>query len=297
MEGSRRRYALGILIAGSVVISFAGVLVRLIEGADPWQINFYRALSQFTFVLVVLVFQYRGAVLNSVLRIGWPGLWAGIALAGASISYMESITSTTVANTLFILSAIPLMTALLARIFLGELLNRETIIAMAVAMGGVAVMLGEGFGAGSLYGNVMALLTAAGFSTFAVIVRKHRELDMLPTLLVAAVLITISALVVKQGDMVVSQRDLIICLIWGAVLVGLANWTFIIASRYLLAAEVTFFMLLEFAVGPLWVWLIIGETASAWTMVGGSMVIGAVAMRTVIQLRQARRSRVPIATP
>ncbi len=287
----RRNFAVTILIAGSVAISFAGVLVRLIEGADSFQINFYRAVGQFGFVLSVLLIQYRFGVLSSIWRIGKPGMLAAVAICLASLAYMEAITTTTVANTLFVLAGIPLITAVMARIFLGEQLRRETLIAIVVATAGIAVMLGEGFGSGSGYGNGMAVLCACLFSTYAIIVRKHRALDMLPTLLVASSLLTVVSLIVKSGDVAVSTNDMAISLFWGVALIGVANWTFVVASRYLAAAEVTFFMLLEFAAGPLWVWLIIGETASTLTLVGGSLVFLAVAGRSWVQLSEGRRRR------
>ncbi len=296
----RRGYALGMVLLGSVAISFAGVLVRMIETADAWQINFYRAIAQMAFVVAVLVVQHRTAVFSKIMAVGWPGVIGGAALAGASVCYMESITTTTVANTLFLLSAIPLVTALLARLFLGERLQRSTLIAMGVAALGILVMLGEGFGGGNLYGNAMGLITVFGFSTFAVIVRKHRDLDMMPSLLVSTAILVVAAYAVKGGDMAISTGDIVICTVWGVFLIGLANWTFIIASRHLEAAEVTFFMLLEFAVGPLWVWLIIGETTTVWTLVGGALVIGSVSVRAALQIHQGRRSArrpLPLGSP
>lgn len=296
----RRGFALTIVLTGSVAISFAGVLVRMIETADAWQINFYRAIAQMAFVLLVLVVQHRGAVFSRIMAVGMPGILGGLALAGASVCYMESITTTTVANTLFLLSAIPLVTALLARLFLNERLQRSTLIAMGVAALGIVIMLGEGFSGGSVYGNVMGVITVFGFSTFAVIIRKYRDLDMMPSLLVSTGVLIVAAYVVKGGDVVISDRDILICAIWGVFLIGLANWTFIIASRHLEAAEVTFFMLLEFAIGPLWVWLLIGETATVWTLVGGALVIGSVSARAAMQIHQGRRAKtrpLPIASP
>ncbi len=212
---SRRGYALSVVLLGSVIISFAGVLVRMIETADAWQINFYRAIAQMGFVLFILLVQHRSAIFTKIIAIGFPGVFGGLALAGASITYMESITSTTVANTLFLLSGIPLATALLARVFLGEKMQRSTLIAMGVAAMGILIMLGEGISGGSLYGNVMGIITVFGFSTFAVIVRKYRDLDMMPALLVTTSTLIVVTYFVKGGDMAVSDNDILICAVWG----------------------------------------------------------------------------------
>jgi drug/metabolite transporter (DMT)-like permease len=293
-EVSRRGFAMGIMVLGSVAISFAGVLVRNIDDADPWQINFYRALSLVVVILFILILQYRRETISRVRQVGRPGLLGGILMAVAGISYLQSITNTTVANTLFMLSAIPFFTALFAWIIMKERPQRETLITMLVAAGGVTVMLADGFGVGSVYGNLMALLTALCFSGFAVIVRKYRDVDMMPTLIISSAIILVISFGARYDDLVISLKDIALCFIWGAVLSGVANWLFIIASRYLIAAEVTLFMLLEFSLGPIWVWLFVDEIPTHMTIIGGAMVIGAVACRSGIQLFSARKPRLPV---
>lgn len=277
------------MIVSSIVISFGGLTVRSIEQADPWQINLYRSLALMSAILLILLFQYRGRTVTHVRGIGRAGILGGVLLAIAGITFLQSLTHTTVANTLFILSAIPFFTAGLARVFLKERLQRATLITMVVAAGGILVMLAEGFGIGSAYGNVMALITAFCFANFAVIVRRNRQVDMLPTLLVSGVIIALTALVVSIDDLGITLHDLLLCFLWGGVLSGFANWMFIVASRHLLAAEVTLFMLLEFAVGPIWVWLFVGEVPTQWTLIGGTLVIAAVAVRALIERGRSTR--------
>ncbi len=284
---------MGLIVASPTVISFGGLIVRNIEGADSWQINLYRSLSLIVAIVLILLFQYRRQTLLHVRNIVLVGLFGATLLAVAGISILQSLTHTTVANTLFTLSAIPFITAALARIFLKEGLQRATLVTMVVAGAGVFVMMAEGFEIGSAYGNGMALITAVCFSAFAVIVRRNRQVDMLPTLLVSGFLVALVAFLARLDDLGISPRDLLLCILWGGVLSGLANWTFIIASRHLLAAEVTLVMLLEFALGPIWVWLFIGEVPTSWTLVGGALVITAVIVRTVIELKDSRRTPRP----
>jgi drug/metabolite transporter (DMT)-like permease len=215
-------------------------------------------------------------------------------LAGAGISYLQSITHTTVANTLFLLSAIPFFTALLAWLVVNERLRRKTLITMLVAAAGVAVILADGFGIGSAYGNLMGLLAALCFSGFAVIVRKYRDVEMMPTLVVSSVIILFVSLAARYNDLVISPKDVLLCFIWGAILAGFANWVFIIASRYLIAAEATLFMMLEFSLGPIWVWMFIGEIPTEMTVIGGIMVIGAVAWHSLLQLQTVKRGTVTV---
>lgn len=287
----RRAFAMGLMVASSILISFGGLIMRNIEGADSWQINIYRALSLIVAVVLILLFQYGHRTVDRVRGIGHAGLLAGAILAMAGIMFLQALTHTTVANTLFTLSAIPFITAVLARIFLREVLQRATVVTMLVAAAGIAVMVVEGIGIGSGYGNAMALLTACCFAGFAVIVRRNRHVDMLPTILVSAALIAVVALIASFEDLAVTLNDLLLCFLWGGVLSGFGNWMFIVASRHLVAAEVTLFMLLEFSLGPLWVWFFVGEVPTEWTVAGGFLVIAAVVVRAALELRSSRRLR------
>ncbi len=286
-----------LLIISSVGISFGGLISRNLEAADAWQINIHKSYSTALVVIIILLFRYRGGVVGQMRQIGRPGLLGACLLTIVGITFMQAFTTTTVANTLFMLSAIPFVTAALGWVFLRESLNRVTIITMIAASAGIGVMLVEGIGGGSMYGNLMALITTIGFSGYAVILRLNRDVDMLPAFLLATIMLCTVALGVKIGDWSLSWWDFALCFIWGGVLSGIGNILFIIAARYLYAAEVTLFMLLEFALGPLWVWLFVNEAPSRWTLVGGSLIMSAVVARTIYQVsvsnRMATRGSLP----
>jgi len=294
---SRRGYAMLLMVISSVVISFGGLVMRYIEAADPWQINFYRSGAMLAAVTVILFLRYRGNALSIIANIGRLGVIAGALLSVAGIAFIQALASTTIANALFILGGIPFIAALFARIFLKEKLRRTTLATMLLAACGLVIMLWEGLGAGSGYGNAMALLTALCFALYAVVVRYKRQTEMLPTLILSAVFIMLIALVAKYGDLYIPLRDLLLCFLWGAVLSGLVNWMFIIASRHLAAAEVTLIMLLEFALGPLWVWLFVGETPALRTLAGGTLVIFAVALRAIIEMIKKPRPEQTMSGP
>jgi drug/metabolite transporter (DMT)-like permease len=277
------------MVVSSTVISFGGLVLRNIDDADSWQINLYRAVALTTVISLILLFQYRRHTLYHIRKVGRAGLVGGAMLSVAGIAFLQAFIHTTIANALFTMSAIPFITAGLAYIFLKERLRRATLITMIAAAAGIFIMMAEGFGVGSAYGNAMALVTAVCFSSFAVIVRRNRQIDMLPTLLVSGMIIALVSLALRVGDLGISLHDLLLCFLWGGVLSGLATWPFIVASRHLVAAEVTLFMLLEFALGPVWVWLFVAEVPSRATLVGGMLVIASVAVHAFIELRRSHR--------
>jgi drug/metabolite transporter (DMT)-like permease len=282
-------FAMALMIASSTAMSFGGLIVRSMDVAGPWQINFYRSLGAFAAISLILLVRYRGAAVSQLRCIGSMGLFGGALLAAAGIAFLQALINTTVANTLFTLSAIPFIAAVLARVFLKERLQRATLVTMAVAALGIIVMLAEGIGIGSIYGNAMALLTACCFASYAVIARYKRHIDMTPSLLVASALVALVAVIAGQGDLGITLHDLLLCLLWGGILSGFSSCMFIVASRHLGAAELTIFMLLEFALGPIWVWLFVSEVPTRWTLLGGAIVIAAVAIRAAVELRQRRR--------
>ena len=290
MNSDMRKLAILLMIASSVVISFSGLIVRILE-VGPLVMNFYRGMFLMCAVMVLLVVRYRGATIVRVISVGWSGIIAGIMLAAAAITFLQSLTHTTVANTLFVLAAIPFVTAGLAWIFLKERPNSATLITMVIAFAGIVIMIGEGFTIGAAYGNVMALLTTLSFSIYAVLVRRNRQVDMLPAILISTLIIMVVVALMRQGELEISRQDLWLCLLWGGVMSGFTSACFIVASRRMVAAELTIFMLLEFALGPVWVWLFVNESPSRWTLVGGALVICAVLGRSFAEFRSRGSSR------
>ena len=290
MNPDMRRLAILLVISGYVVSSFSGLIVRLLE-VGPLVMNFYRALFLMSAVIVLLVIRHRGAAAVRVIGVGWPGLLAGTMLAITVITFLQSLSYTTVANTLFVLGAIPFVTAALAWILLKERPNSATLVAMMIAFAGIVIMIGEGFTVGSTYGNMMALLATLCFSVYAVLVRRYRQIDMLPAILISTLIIMVVVALIRQGHLEISRQDLLLCLLWGGVMSGFTSAVFIFASRHVVAAELTLFMLLEFALGPVWVWLFVNEIPSRWTLVGGVLVISALVGRSLSEFRSRGPSR------
>jgi drug/metabolite transporter (DMT)-like permease len=226
---AQRFHAMGLMVLSSIGISFGGLVIRSMQEADAWQINLYRSLAFVLAISVIMVARYRGETAARIHSVGRPGIFGGAMLAAAGICFLQAITNTTVANTLFTLSAIPFFTAIMAWLFLRESLRGSTLATMFFAAIGIGVMMLDGLGGGSLYGNLMAFLTALCFSGFAVVVRRHRGVDMLPTLMISGLLIIPIAVVVRWGDLAISVHDVMLCFLLGGVLSGIGNALFIAA--------------------------------------------------------------------
>ena len=144
---------------------------------------------------------------------------------------------------------------------------------MLIAAFGVSVMIIPDLGAGSFYGNIMALLTAGCFSSFTIIVRHNRNIGMLPALLISGVIISLISLILLGRNLNILFPDLLRCILLGSFISRVSNALFITEPRHLIAAELTLFMLLEFALGPIWVWIFKKEAPGQTTLIGGGLVI------------------------
>ena len=281
---NKKSLSIFLLLLSSIAISFGGLIMRNIEVANAWQIIFYRSLFFSISISLILIFQYRFIFFKNIKQIGYPGLLGAIFYTIANIMFVHSFANTTVANALFTLSSIPFLTALLAYYVLNENLSMRTVIIMLTAFLGIVIMIGEGLALGQVYGNLMALGTALSFSCFAITLRKFRNVDMLPTLLVAGLFILFITFIISYDALKLPIRDLFLCFLWGGILSGFVNYIFIYATRHLYASSVTFFMLFEFALGPFWVFIFLNETVSINTLYGGMLVMICVLVYSLFEI-------------
>lgn len=280
-----RRFAVPMIALSSLLISVNGLMFRSIESASEWQVIFARQLCFMPAVLIFLLIQYGRALPRTVIQVGWPGLLGGVSLALANTGFFVALSHTTVANTLFTLSSAPLITAVLARAFLKERVARGTLLAIVFAMLGIAVMVWDGLSTDSVVGTITALGCATCFALFVIALRIGKDRRMLPTSLIGAALGTVIGLVGADFDYALSARDFAICFVWGAGIVSTVHIIFTAASRYVLGAEIMLITLIEFTLGPVWVWLAFGEKPSSTALVGGLLVLSAVAGRTLLLMR------------
>jgi drug/metabolite transporter (DMT)-like permease len=285
---SNRKLSILLLITGSVGISFGGLIMRNINNADPWQIAFYRALAFLFSITLILFHRYRFAIVTNIKKTGYPGMTGGFFLMLANLLFIQSFANTSVANTLFTLSSIPFITAILAFIFLKEKISLRTIITMFFAFIGIFIMIKDGLETGGFYGNIIALSCAFSFSTFVIIIRKYKSIDMMPASLISSVLLLTVSFVTSLGNINIPIQDILLCFLWGGVLSGFVNSVFIFSTRFLLASEVTFFMLLEFSLGPFWVWVFLNETISQETLYGGIIVMASVAVYSFFEITMTK---------
>ena len=272
-----------LVLSAGTMWSFGALIVRYMVDAHvyQWQYLLFRGLTITAVLSIFLAAKDGLSFIESFRRVGLSGLLGACGLVVAFSGYIWSITMTTVANTLFMFATMPFIAAFLGIVLLQERLRSLTWVAMAMALTGVLVMVAEGLEAGNLLGNLIALAGAGGFAVFSVSLRWRRETPQFTTVALAGILcaaFTLMILSVHHESLLMPVRNVYLSLLHG-FLAGTGLILFSSGARYIPAAESTLLSLVEIVGGILWVYLPflgIHEVPSMLTIVGGSIVLGAI---------------------
>ena len=286
-------YAKGLLItaAGVLLISPDGLLTRLIQ-SDHWTMLFWRSLFLSFGMLLLVNFTHPNRVWSQFKTLKGPGVYMVMAYSMGATSFIYAITHTSVANTLIILSTTPLFAAIIGRIFLGEVIERRTMVAITLVAGGIAI-ISSGSGGGqqtSLTGDLAAIggafFLACGFS----FVRRYPGISSASAISLSG-LLTASIILPFAAPFSVSQSDFGYLMIMGVYMLPIGTALMFIGPRYIPASEVGLLLLLESILGPVWVWLALNEEPGPRTLIGGGIVLMTLAINTIWVLHESRRAR------
>ena len=261
--------------------SITGLVIRLLEVSDEWQINFYRSTSLALFMLVYLGFKYRAKFWQVIKASGRKAVLGGFFIGIAMFSNIIAMQHTTIANATMVMATGPIMAALFGWLLLGEKVTRKTWFAIALAALGLTIMVGGNPVAGALFGDLVALFGILGFGLYAIVLRKGKSVDMTPAILYAGIFSALPSAVmaVTVGNgLVIPVQELLMCVGLGVVQLGIGSIMFALASVTVPAVELTLFALAEPLLAPIWVWLVVAELPSASSFIGGGILLFALLM-------------------
>lgn len=288
------RYGFGVacLLTATLFTSLAGILLRLMEQADAWQILFYRSLSFVVVLLGWIAYRHGRATPQAFRAVGRPGLVVAVALGAAFVTFIVALLQTTVANVVFINGSTPFFAALFAWLALREPVRPVVWLAMAAAFCGIAIMFAGGVAHGTLEGNLLALACCVSFAITLVAMRRGKAVDMLPAVCLAGVLVALVAALMVESFRI-SPHDLMLAVILGVVQLGLQYILVTTGSRHVPAAEIALIGRTVIVLAPLWVWIGVGEVPATATLIGGAIVLAAVVGQALWSLRPNARLTSP----
>ena len=267
-----------LVFLGACTLSFGGLIVKSFEGANLWQILFWRSVFFSIVVLFFLFLNYKKNFFHSIYKIGLPGFFGGIVLSCGYAGYVFAMYNTTVANANFIIQTQTIFLAIFGYIFLKEKISILTITSIVLAFSGIFLMLGGSLNSGQMIGNIAAFIMPISFAVLILTVRKYPNVDMIPLQLIAG----IGAIILGylfSSQIIVSSYDIFLGFIAGFFQVGLGFIFITVGAKTTPSALVGIIMLTEAILGPLWAWLFINETPPLVVLVGGSIVLFAVVLQ------------------
>ena len=259
------------------------LFIRL-SNIDTWGLVFYRGVIPFLTVFLGMLLIYKLNFFKIFFNSGIHGLIYVITFSITNITFVVSIQNTNVANTLVMIATAPMLSAILSAIFLKEPTDKKTIISIIITFLSVIYIFSDSFKLGNIYGDILGFVTAIGLAIGAVTIRSAKSKNLVPAAVVGKLfvgtfaLFFIESFVLENSDLIIVPLMCILCVAIPFVLVT-------IAPRYIPAAEVNLFFLLETIIGPIWVWLIIKEQPTTETLIGGIVIIITIAIHSFLKLK------------
>ena len=261
------------------------LFIRL-SNIDTWGLVFYRGIIPFFTVFLGMLFIYKLNFFKIFFSSGYHGVIYVITFSITNITFVVSIQNTNVANTLVMIATAPMLSAILSGIFLKEQPDKKTWVSILITFLAIIFIFYDSLGVGNFYGDILAFVTAIGLAVGAVTIRSARSKNLVPAAVVGKLFVALFALFFIDSFMLI-EKDLIIVPLMCILCVAIPFVLVTIAPRFIPAAEVNLFFLLETIIGPIWVWFVIKEKPSLETLVGGLVIITTIAVHSFLKLRKA----------
>ena len=261
------------------------LFIRL-SNVDTWGLVFYRGIIPFMTVLLGMLIIYKLNFFKILFTSGYHGIFYVITFSVTNITFVVSIQNTNVANTLVMIATAPMLSAILGAIFLKEPPDKKTWISIIITFLAIIYIFYDSLKLGNFYGDVLGFVTAIGLAVGAVIIRSAKTKNLVPAAVVGKLFVATFALLFIESFALVGN-DLLIVPLMCILCVAIPFVLVTIAPRFIPAAEVNLFFLLETIIGPIWVWLIIKEQPSFETLQGGLIIITTIAIHSYLKLKNS----------
>ena len=267
-----------------ILITPDSLFIRL-SNIETWGMLFYRGAIPFVVVLIGLLIFYKNNFIKALLGVGYPGIFYILSFSACNITFIISIQNTNVANTLVMIALAPMLSAILGAIFLKEIPDKKTWISIFVTLIAVIFIFQDSLKLGNLYGDLFGLITAFGLACNAILVRYAKNRDLVPSAVVGKLCVALFAFLFVENFELVGN-DMIYIPLMCVMCVAIPFVLVTIAPRFITAAEVNLFFLLETILGPVWVWMVIKEQPSMETILGGAVIILTIATHSFLALKK-----------
>ena len=260
------------------------LFIRL-SNLDTWGLVFYRGIIPFFTVFFGMLLIYKLNFFKILFNSGVHGIIYIATFSITNITFVVSIQNTNVANTLVMIATAPMLSAILGAIFLKEPPDRKTLFSIIITFFAIIYIFFDSLKVGNLYGDILGFITAFGLALGAITIRSAKTKNLVPAAVVGKLFVASFALFFIESFVLI-DRDLFIVPLMCILCVAIPFVLVTIAPRFITAAEVNLFFLLETIIGPIWVWVIINEQPSIETLQGGAIIVITLAIHSFLKLRK-----------
>ena len=268
-----------LLLFGGFCLSWGGFVIRSFEEASVWQILLLRSFFFMIALIGFLVVTYKKNTIQIFKDAGFPAVLGGLVMSLSFIAFVVAMTNTTVANVVFIISTQTMFLAIFGYFYLKEKVSLVSFISILLAMSGITVMVGDSLFSGSFFGNLVALAIPINFSILVMIIRKNKNLDMVPAIFYSGIFSVIYGLILSES-FVFSNHDILMGFFLGVPQLAFGFICITIGSRSTPSTTIGLLMLSETLCAPIWVWLFLNEIPPLSVFIGGSIIILAIILKS-----------------
>ncbi len=284
-----RAYLKGVvvLILATFFWSLSGVFVRFLPGLDGWQINAYRGGSTGVTLLLYLLVVYGRGTWQRFRAIEPRALIATIVFFTAgSTTYVLALTLAGTATVACLTATAPIFTAMLSPLVTGERPAPIVWVAALLALVGAVVVVGGGIDSSAWIGSLVALACAFCFAGQTVVLRRFRQVDMVPAICIGG--FAVSAFILPfAGDLAIGWRNAAVIGLMGVLQLALPLVLYAYGAKFVPAVTIALLALLDVVFNPLWAWIGVNERPVATAYVGATLIVLAVAVSIVAGRRVA----------
>ena len=271
--------------AAVMFITPDSLFIRL-SNVETWSLVFYRGIIPFVLVFIGMLLIYRLKFFNLLRSNGYYGFAYVLTFSVTNIAFVVSIQNTNVANTLIMIATAPMLSAILGSFFLKENPDKKTWVAIFITFFAALYIFYDSIKLGNFFGDILGFVAAMGLAVGAVIIRSAKKLNLVPSAVVGKLIIALFAMLFVK-DYSLNNNDIYIVPLMCVMCVAIPFVLVTIAPRFITAAEVNLFFLLETIIGPIWVWLIIKEQPTPETIVGGAIIVLTIATHSFLKLKKS----------
>ena len=268
-----------LLLFGGFCLSWGGFIIRSFEEATVWQILLLRSVFFMITLMLFLTATYKKNTIKIIKDAGLPAVLGGLVMSLSFIAFVVSMSITSVANVVFIISTQTMFLAIFGYFYLKEKVSLISFFSIVLAMGGITIMVGDSLSTGSLWGNIVALVIPINFSILVMIIRKNKNLDMVPAIFYSGIFSIIYGLILSES-FVFTSHDLLMGFFLGVPQLAFGFICITIGSRTTPSTTIGLLMLTETLFAPVWVWIFLNEIPPLSVLIGGCVIITAIILKS-----------------